>query len=50
MNFDGKTRTVHYEYLHRGESIILKWILEKLVEIVWTRFIWLKIGTGGGLL
>jgi hypothetical protein len=30
--------------------IILKWILEKKNVVVWTRFIWLMIGTSGGLL
>jgi hypothetical protein len=31
------------------ERIILKWILIKLGE-AWTGMIWLRIGTGGGLL
>jgi hypothetical protein len=30
--------------------IILKWILREYVRRMWTRFIWLKIETGGGLL
>ena len=30
--------------------IILKWILEKWDVGAWTRSIWLRIGTGGGLL
>jgi hypothetical protein len=33
-----------------GERIILKWILEKKDGMVWTVLIWLRIGTGGGLL
>jgi hypothetical protein len=31
------------------ERIILKWILRKWDE-AWTGMIWLRIGTGGGLL
>jgi hypothetical protein len=27
-----------------------KWILEKLDDVVWTGFIWLRIGTSGGVL
>jgi hypothetical protein len=34
---------------HRWE-IILEWILEKQDMRVWTGFIWLGIGTSGGLL
>jgi hypothetical protein len=30
--------------------IILKWILRTQGSRVWTWFIWLRIGTGGGLL
>jgi hypothetical protein len=30
-------------------SIILEWILEKLGEKLWTGFIWLRVGTSGGL-
>jgi hypothetical protein len=29
---------------------ILKWILERWDEMVWTGSIWLRIGTSGGLL
>jgi hypothetical protein len=32
------------------DGIILKWILEKKRVMVWTGFIWLRIGTSGGLL
>jgi hypothetical protein len=31
-------------------SIILKWTLEKQYVRLWTGFIWLMIGTSGGLL
>jgi hypothetical protein len=31
-------------------KIILKWILSKTGWRVWTEFIWLMIGTSGGLL
>jgi len=30
--------------------IILKWIFKKWDRRVWTGLIWLRIGTGGGLL
>jgi hypothetical protein len=30
--------------------IILKWTCERLAGGAWTRSIWLRIGTGGGLL
>jgi hypothetical protein len=30
--------------------VILKWILERLDGVVWTRMVWLKIGTDGRLL
>jgi hypothetical protein len=30
--------------------IILKWIFERLYYGAWTGSIWLRIGTGGGLL
>jgi hypothetical protein len=33
-----------------NERIILKWILEKWGGRAWTGSIWLRIGTGGGLL
>jgi hypothetical protein len=31
-------------------SIILKWIVKKWDEETWTGLLWLRIGTGGGLL
>jgi hypothetical protein len=30
--------------------VILKWIFEKWDRMAWTGSIWLRIGTGGGLL
>jgi hypothetical protein len=32
------------------ERIILKWIFKKWDGRAWTGLIWLRIGTGGGLL
>jgi hypothetical protein len=29
---------------------LLKWILEEQDGVVWTEFVWLRSGTGGGLL
>jgi hypothetical protein len=40
----------HCEDLDVGGRIILKWILESQDGVVWTGFIWLKIGTSEGLL
>jgi hypothetical protein len=31
-------------------NMILKWILDKNDGVVWTGFVWLRIGTSGGLL
>jgi hypothetical protein len=39
-----------FEHLGIDGKIILKWILEKQVGKLWTGFIWLRIGTCGGLL
>jgi hypothetical protein len=40
----------HYEDTETGKIIILKWILEKQNGAVWTGFIYLRMGTSGGLL
>jgi hypothetical protein len=40
----------HYEDLHVGGRIILRWILAKQDGVVWTGFIWLRIVTSEGLL
>jgi hypothetical protein len=40
----------HSEDLGIDERIILKWILGKYGLGVWTGFIWLRMGIGGGLL
>jgi hypothetical protein len=40
----------HYTDLDIGGRIILKLILEEWDAVVWTRFIWLRIGTNRGLL
>jgi hypothetical protein len=38
------------EDLGVDEKIILEWVLGKQGGKVWARFIWLRIGTSGGLL
>jgi hypothetical protein len=40
----------HWEDQDVGGWTILKWILERQDEIVWSGLIWLRIGTSGGLL
>jgi hypothetical protein len=43
-------RRDHCEDFGLDRRIILKWILKKQTEGMWTGFIWLKIGTNGRLL
>jgi hypothetical protein len=40
----------HYEDIEIDGMIILKWIIEKWDEMVWTGFIWLQIRTTGRFL
>ena len=40
----------HLEDLDVGRSIILKWIVKEWDGEAWAGLIWLRIGTGGGLL
>jgi hypothetical protein len=39
----------HYEDLDVGGRVVLRWIIEKY-DVVPFEFIWLRIGTGSGLL
>jgi len=51
MSLVGKKlkRRDHSEVLGVDGRIMLEWILEKLCGMVWTGFIWLRIGTSSGL-
>jgi hypothetical protein len=40
----------HLAYLSVDVRVILKWALKKRDRATWTGFIWLRIGTGDGLL
>jgi hypothetical protein len=40
----------HFKDLGVDGKVILEWILRKRCGNVWTGFIWLRIGTSGGLL
>jgi hypothetical protein len=35
----------HYENKYVGQWIILKWILERQDEVVWTALIWIRRGS-----
>jgi hypothetical protein len=37
----------HWKEQDVGGCMILRWILEREVEVVWTGLIWLKIQTSG---
>jgi hypothetical protein len=40
----------HWEDQDVRGWIVLKWILERQDEVMWTGLMWLRIGTSGGLL
>jgi len=40
----------HLEYLDKDGEMVLKWIYKKWDGKAWTVLLWVRIGTGGGLL
>jgi hypothetical protein len=47
----GEVRNLFVIWVGKPEGkIILDWVLGKLGGRVWTGFIWLRVGTSGGLL
>jgi hypothetical protein len=48
--WESQNKRDHLEDLDTGGRIILKWILEVQNRVVWTGFIWLRIGPSGRLL
>jgi len=40
----------HLQDLVKERRMVLEWFLDKQVRKVWTGFIWLRVGTSGGLL
>jgi hypothetical protein len=40
----------HLEDIEVDERIILEWMFKKWDGEAWTEFIWLRIGTGDGIL
>jgi hypothetical protein len=47
--WESQKKRDHQEDLKVGGRIMLKRILDKWDGVVWTGFIWLRIGTSGGL-
>jgi hypothetical protein len=42
--WESQKRKDHYEDIDVGLRVILKWILERYNGVVWTGFIWFRIG------
>jgi hypothetical protein len=47
--WERKKKRGYWEDQDVGRWTISKWILERQDGMVWTGFIWLRIGTSGGL-
>jgi hypothetical protein len=48
--WESQKERYHWEDIDVGERIILRWILKRQDEVLWTGLIWFRIGTSGGLL
>jgi hypothetical protein len=48
--WEGQMDRDHYKGLDVGGRIILKFILKKHDRVIWTGFIWLRIGTSDGVI
>jgi hypothetical protein len=48
--YENPKKIENFEDLNVNVRIKLRWMLQKQDGRVWSGFIWLRIGTGGGLL
>jgi hypothetical protein len=46
--WEGQKETDNWEDKNAGGYMILKWVSQRYDGVMWTGFIWLRIGTSGG--